>query len=236
MATIRLGRPEAANRLGKNDLQVLKEHIARVNATDEIVVLRILASGSNFCSGYDLLALGQDQGHGTDVFGDVMNDLEQARPISIVGIHGPVYGGGTDLCLACDFRIGVPECEMQMPAAKLGIHLYQGGLERYVSRLGLNAAKKLLLTAEKIDSSAMLALGFLTEVVPLEKLHTRVDELTKLLQSMSPVALLSVKKHLNRIARSQLNPAELEADIARSRESKDSQERIRAWKQRRSTA
>jgi enoyl-CoA hydratase/carnithine racemase len=82
----------------------------------------------------------------------------------------------------------------------------------------------------------MLQLGFLTEIVPLEKLHTRVDQLTKLLQSMSPVALLLVKKHLNRIARSQLNPVELEADIARSRESKDSQERIRAWKERRSSS
>ena len=233
IATISLCRPQAANRIGKTDLGALKQHIARVNATGEVVVLRILATGQHFCGGYDLVALGQDQGQGADEFGELVNELEQIRPISIVAVNGGVYGGATDLCLACDFRIGAPECQMQMPAVKLGLHLYKDGLERYVSRLGLNAAKRLLLTAEKIDSQTMLELGFLTEIVSLQQLRGRVDQLSALLEGMAPLPLLAVKKHLNRISRSALDVADLEKDIARAGNSADLREGIRAWKERR---
>ena len=65
------------------------------------------------------------------------NALEDARPVTLALIQGGVYGGGTDLALACDFRFGTPEADMFMPAARLGLHFYPRGLERYVSRLGV---------------------------------------------------------------------------------------------------
>ncbi len=46
---------------------------------------------------------------------------------------------------------------MFMPAARLGLHYYAGGMRRYVSRLGLNAAKTLFLTAAKLDSGGAAA-------------------------------------------------------------------------------
>src|SRR5690606_30809646 len=98
-------------------------------------------------------------------FGETVDLIEKARPITIAAVNGGAYGGGTDLCLACDFRIGIPESNMFMPAAKLGLHFYPGGMSRYVSRLGLNQAKRLFLTAQKINAQEMLAIGFLTEVV-----------------------------------------------------------------------
>jgi len=69
--------------------------------------------------------------------------------VTIAAINGGVYGGGTDLSLACDFRLGSTAANMFMPAAKLGLHFYPGGMVRYVTRLGLNQAKRLFLTAEK---------------------------------------------------------------------------------------
>ena len=69
---------------------------------------------------------------------------------TICRLNGGVYGGSTDLALACDFRIGVDTAEMFMPAARLGLHYYKSGIERYVTRLGVDNAKKLFLTAQKI--------------------------------------------------------------------------------------
>ena len=57
--------------------------------------------------------------------------VEQARPITIAVLHGGVYGGATDLALACDFRLGAPATEMFVPAARLGLLFYRSGLERY---------------------------------------------------------------------------------------------------------
>ena len=65
---------------------------------------------------------------------------------TICALNGGVYGGSTDMALSCDFRIGVEGITMFMPAARLGLHYYAGGMRRYVARLGLGAAKKLFLT------------------------------------------------------------------------------------------
>src|SRR3546814_15552319 len=70
-----------------------------------------------------------------------------------------VYGGATDLALTCEFRLGVEGMDMFMPPVRLGLHFYRGGLERYVTRLGLNNAKRLLLTAERIGAEEMKEIG-----------------------------------------------------------------------------
>jgi len=66
------------------------------------------------------------------------------------------------MALACDFRLGSEAAEMFMPAARLGLHFYQTGLERYVTRLGVDTTKKLFLTAQKLNAKQMLDCGLLT--------------------------------------------------------------------------
>ena len=84
-------------------------------------------------------------------FERTVDRLEALRVPTIAALNGSVYGGATDLALACDFRIGVDGMRMHMPAARLGIIYYPSGIERYVSRLGIAAAKKLFLTAQPIE-------------------------------------------------------------------------------------
>ena len=59
---------------------------------------------------------------------------------------------------------------MFMPAVRLGLHYYGRGLERYVSRIGLDNAKRLFLTAEKIGPDEMNTIGILTHLVEPEAL------------------------------------------------------------------
>lgn len=232
-ATLTLRRPELANRISRSDLHKIRGHLAQVNAAQAVRVLRFMSSGKYFCSGYDLDALNQTAGADADEFEVLVDEIEAARPVTIAAINGGVYGGATDLCLACDFRIGADTVELQMPALKLGIHLYRGGLERYVTRLGLDAAKRLLLTAEKVDADTLLRIGFLTDLVAAGQLAAGVDELTRVLTTMAPLALQSTKKHLNQIARGALDPASLAADIARARGCADAREGLLAWQERR---
>ena len=111
--------------------------------------------------------------------------LESCRVPTICRLNGGVYGGSTDLALACDFRVGHDGVEMFMPAGRLGVHYYQAGMRRYVSRLGLNAAKRLFLTAERIGAVEMLRIGYLTEVAPAEELDARVDALAGRMADMA---------------------------------------------------
>lgn len=233
VATLRLSNPDYANRLSPTDLDAIQRHIKTVNQTNEILVLRVLAEGKYFCSGYDISSLAADSAPSSIYFGETVDMLEQARPVTIAAINGGVYGGGTDLSLACDFRVGSTSANMFMPAAKLGLHFYPGGMVRYVSRLGLNHAKRLFLTAEKIEAGEMKEIGFLTELVSPEELNARVDQLTQQLASMAPLALLGIKKHLNLIARGHLDEKAIQQAVLYSEQSEDIKEGALAWKQKR---
>ncbi|HEY9273820.1 enoyl-CoA hydratase/isomerase family protein [Achromobacter sp.] len=233
VATIRLQRPGHANRLGPQDLAVLREHLDRVNTDDAVRVLRFRSEGKYFCSGYDISSLASDQAPSSLYFGQTMDLIEAARPVTIAAVQGGAYGGGTDLCLACDFRIGTPQADMFMPATRLGLHFYAGGMSRYVTRLGLDQAKRLFLTAEKLQADEMLRIGFLTELVPEETLAARLDALSAQIAAMAPIPLFGVKSHLNRIARGELDLAGIEQAVLGSERSRDLAEGATAWKEKR---
>ncbi|MBC7957532.1 MAG: enoyl-CoA hydratase/isomerase family protein [Cytophagales bacterium] len=226
VATITLNRPRQANRLDPDDLVALAEHVDTVNARSEVLVLRLRAEGKYFCSGADIGQIGKKR---SVSFDQMVDAFEDARPVTIAVLQGGAYGGATDLALACDFRIGSRNVDMFMPAARLGLHFYQRGLERYVSRLGINMAKRLFLTAEKIDAVEMHACGFLTHLVDSDDLATTADQLTDTLAGMAPLALLGMKKHLTRMARGVLDPTELQRDITRAAQSADLKEGAAAW-------
>ena len=234
VATITLQNPELANRLSVDDLEMIQGHILEINANPNVLVLKLQASGNYFCSGFDISSLHQDAEEKSLLFETIVNAFEDCRPITIALLQGGVYGGATDLALACDFRIGSTLAEMLMPAAKLGIHFYQRGLERYVSRLGIDTAKRLLLCAEKIKAEEMKQIGFLTTLTSPEKLVSTADTLIANLLKMAPLSLLGMKKHLNMIARGCLNIDELAKDIATAQNSQDLQEGRAAWSEKRS--
>jgi enoyl-CoA hydratase/carnithine racemase len=211
-ATIRLNRPRHLNRLEPEDLDVLLAHLAAIEADPAVHLLILTGTGRAFCSGYDLgsiaeRAASERQQVAGSTFEVVVNRLEDLALPTICRLNGGVYGGATDLALACDFRIGHEACEMFMPAARLGLHYYTSGIRRYVSRLGADNAKRLFLTAEKIDAREMLRIGYLTALVAPEGLDAEVDRLATLLAGNAPIAMRGMKRTINEIARGTLDAA-----------------------------
>lgn len=237
IATITLRRPDVANRLEVEDLNVLLRQVEQVNANPEVLVLRLVAQGQHFCSGFNIGKLESGASQAGQLFETLASVMEQARPVTVAAIQGGVFGGGTDLALACDFRLGTPACEMAVPAAKLGLLFYRGGLERYVTRLGLATAKRVLLAADKLKAEDMLACGYLDRLATsVNTLAQVLDELSMTLAGMAPLALLGMKKHLNRIADGTLDAAEIACDIAEADASDDLREGALAWQQKRRPA
>ena len=237
-ATIRLNRPRHLNRLQPEDLDVLATLFDRIEADPAIRVLVLTGTGRAFSAGYDLgsiaerAANAQEQTAGS-AFEIVVNRLEDLAVPTICRINGGVYGGSTDLALACDFRIGVDSCEMFMPAARLGLHYYKSGIARYVSRLGLDNAKKLFLTAEKIGAAEMLRIGYLTAMVPAEALDQEVDRLAATLAGNAPVAMRGMKRAINEFARGRLDEEAADRRHRDSMRSAEIKEGIRAFAEKR---
>ena len=152
---------------------------------------------------------------------------------TICRINGGVYGGSTDLALACDFRIGVDSCEMFMPAARLGLHYYKSGIRRYVSRLGLDNAKRLFLTAERIGAPEMLRIGYLTAMAAPETLDEEVDKLAAVLAGNAPIAMAGMKRAINEFARGALDEEAADRRHRDSMRSAEINEGIRAFAEKR---
>jgi enoyl-CoA hydratase/carnithine racemase len=210
-ATIRLNRPKHHNRLEADDLGVLLRLFDQVEADRAVRVLVLTGTGRTFSSGYDLGSVAEravsatEQQSAGSAFEVVVNRLEDLGLPTICRLNGGVYGGSTDLALACDFRIGVDSAEMFMPAARLGLHYYTGGIRRYVSRLGVDNAKMLFLTAQKIAAPEMLRIGYLTAMVSAGALDEEVDRLANILAGNAPAAMAGMKRAINEFARGKLD-------------------------------
>lgn len=139
VATITLRRPQQASRLKEEDLDVLGSHIYAIHTMCLCSVSNPLAG--SFAAGSTSTRLVQP------VLWRLMNWSTRWRmpASSPLPLLKAVYEGATDLAPAYDFRIGATEADMFMPAAQLGLHFYQRGMERYVSRTGLDDAKRLFL-------------------------------------------------------------------------------------------
>lgn len=232
VAYITLSRPNMANKLVAEDLPELVRHIDLINQNSNIRVLILQSEGKHFCSGYDIADIKNSQ-HSGSSFGEMVDAVEQCHAVTIAALQGGVYGGATDLVLACDFRVGSHLTNMFMPAARLGLHFYAQGLERYVTRLGLDTAKRLFLTCEHLQAQEMKACGFLTHLCAPEALQDSVQQLSNTVRSMAPLAVQGMKKHLNLIARNQHDVQAIAQDVERTLHSQDLAEGGLAWKEKR---
>jgi enoyl-CoA hydratase len=237
-ATIRLNRPKHLNRLQPDDLEALLKLFDRLEADPAIRVLVLTGTGRAFSAGYDLGSIAErasapaEQTAGS-AFEVVANRLEDLSMPTICRLNGGVYGGSTDLALACDFRIGVDTAEMFMPAARLGLHYYTSGIKRYVSRLGADNARKLFLTAQKIEATEMLRIGYLTACVPAESLDEEVDRLATILAGNAPVAMRGMKRAINEFSHGRLDQAAADHRARDSMRGAEIKEGIKAFAEKR---
>ena len=122
-ATITLNDPAKHNRLDPAGLSQLRAAVDAANANPGVRVTVITGAGEKtFCSGYDLGSIpsgkGQRPAESEDTFETVMDRIEAMRMPTLCALNGGVYGGATDMALACDFRLGVKGMKFFMPAAR----------------------------------------------------------------------------------------------------------------------
>ncbi len=237
-ATLRLNRPEVMNRVQPEDIAEILRLLAEIEADRAVRVLVIASEGRAFSAGAHLGAMAEqaegrgsgDQARGFESFVD---RVEMLRIPTIARLHAGVYGGSTDLALACDFRVGTPAVRMFMPAGRIGLHYYESGLRRYVSRLGFNNAKRLFMLAEEQGAEELLRIGYLTDLVAPEELDARIGAIAARLGELAPLAVQGVKRSINEIGHQALDVPALEARIAEAKASADLREGLRAFKEKR---
>ncbi len=235
ISLLRLRRPRHHNRLQPEDITTLSQYLDTIAADPGCRVLILTADGASFSAGYDLGALRDtppDAGTSTP-FAELVDQLEILPQPTLCALNGSVYGGATDLALACDFRLGVVGMRLRMPAARLGIHYYAGGLRRFVERLGLNAAKRLFLAAEDLEATELLRIGYLDWLLEPERLMPETLALAEQLAANAPRAVRAMKQALNGLADGRFDARALDRAHLQSLRGDEAREGLAAWHERR---
>jgi enoyl-CoA hydratase/carnithine racemase len=199
--------------LRDEDLITLLNHIDTINNTPliRLVVLTSNTHGQHtpvFCSGYCVDDFDSAH-HDPKLFEKVPNAFETLRPISVCALNGSVYGGATDLMLACDLRIGLAGSQFRMPANALGLHFYPNGLRRYVSGLGINLAKQLFLTARTLPIEALQTAHVFSQIVSSADFDMHLNALCAHVLALAPLSTQLSKQSLNELVHFGLDTATL---------------------------
>ncbi len=233
VATLTLNCPDRHNSLGQSELGVIQQSLDKLESEPGCRVLVITGSGGKtFCAGANLEEMQSGQMNG-DLFQDTTDRIAASGFASIAAINGSVYGGGTELALACDYRIGRSGTRMKVPAAAIGLCYPVSGIQRFVSRLGSSAAKRILMAAEEFDSNGMLDIGFLDQLVEPAKFDEAVSELCERLAALAPLSVSAMKGIIDDCALGVLNRDYAEEKARKCLGSEDLQEGFAARREKR---
>jgi len=205
VATVLLDRPGKLNALTPEMLDALDDALVTVARSHARAVVVRGAGPKAFCVGADINLFGgltavqmwRDwTAHGHRVF-DALATLRQP---TVAVVHGPAFGGGLELALACDFRVMATEAQVGLPEVGLGTVPGWGGTERLTELIGRARAKEVVLARQFVDADTALTWGLATKIAPAASLETAVDDLVAELTAGAPVAVQLAKQLIDAAA------------------------------------
>jgi enoyl-CoA hydratase/carnithine racemase len=228
VARLTLNNPGKHNALSREAMEQGIAHLERIAADPELRVLVVTGAGErSFCSG---VMLDQIQSGVVDdeLFQTLVDRLAELTLPKIAAMNGSAYGGGVEIGLCCDFRIGVTGMNVMVPAARFGLCYPVAGIRRYVERLGPGPAKRLLVFSESMGADALLGAGYLHKVVGCDELAEETERWVDHLSGLAPLAVRSMSRLCDQVAAGTLDEAEADAQVARCNASADLQEGLQA--------
>ena len=167
-AVITFNRPAQLNRLTQETMAELAAILTRLRERDDLCVLVVAGAGGVFSAGADLnevAALDAGRAYDFSRRGQaLLASLSEAAPVTIAAIDGYCLGGGLDIALSCDLRYATRRSSFQHPGAQRGIITGWGGTQRLPRLVGVNEARRLLVTGERIDAQEAFRIGLVNQV------------------------------------------------------------------------
>src|SRR4029077_6303328 len=123
VALIRLDRPKSRNALDTQTLVELLEHLAVAREDDAVRVLVISSTDHlGLSAGADVREELDEEGHlrRMQLFADLYDAFVGFPKPTIAACHGDVVGGGAEIAISCDMRVGGSNLRMRFPGAAIG--------------------------------------------------------------------------------------------------------------------
>src|ERR1700744_4120397 len=197
VALIRLERPQARNAINTQMLSELLEHLTVARGDDAVRVLVFSSSDHmGFSAGADVREQLDHDGHvrRMEMFSDLYDTIVAFPKPTVAACHGDVVGGGAEVAIACDLRVGGSNLRMRFPRGAVGRPV---GPARWVTLCGLAAAKYLLLTSRTVGPDEALRLGLVNRVAPASATEESALALASSVAAHPPQSVARLKRMLH---------------------------------------
>ena len=197
VAVLRLDRPDARNAINTRMLEELLGHLAGAQDDDE--VRAVVVSSTDHLG----LSAGADVREDLDpdarvrrmqLFADLYDALTGFPKPTVAACHGACVGGGAEIAVACDIRVGGSNLRLRFPGASLGVPV---GPARLVTLCGLSVAKYLLLTSKEVAADEALRWGLVHKVAPAARTEEVAIDLATACAAHPPEAVTRLKSMLH---------------------------------------
>jgi len=197
IALLRLDRSKQRNAINTQMLEELLGHLASARE-DEAVRVLVISSADHLglSAGADVREQLDAEGkvHRMQLFADLYDQVVASPKPTIAVCHGDVVGGGAEVAVACDMRVGGSNLRMRFPGAALGVPV---GPARLVTLCGLATAKYLLLSSRTVGADEALRLGLVNRVAPAAGTERAALELAAEVATHPPEAVAQLKRMLH---------------------------------------
>tara|TARA_B100000767_G_scaffold268242_1_gene288197 strand:- start:3428 stop:5512 length:2085 start_codon:yes stop_codon:yes gene_type:complete len=185
IATVTINRPEAMNALNETVVNQLSSALDKANADDSVRTIVVDGAGKAFVAGADVKFFVDKIRE--DSFPDiydftanghtVQDKLESSTKTTIALTTGLALGGGLELALSCDYRIGTRKTQFRFPETSIGIFPGLGGTQRPARICGIPAARWAVLAGNFMDANTAADLGLVTNLVDISEVDSTIRSL-----------------------------------------------------------
>ena len=243
VARLTLNNPGKRNPLSHAVLDAIAETLPLLDHGIDVRCVVITGAGKAFSAGYDIGAIPDDtferdaEALVAHPFTAAMEAIS-AHPFPVIAaINGHCLGGGLELAVRCDLRLGAAEAKLGMPPAKLGLIYGHTGLERFIDTVGVPRTKELFLTGRVFDGARAEEIGLVHEVHPAAEIGDRALEMAALVAGNAPLSLRGNKYAIEMLSQfPRLSPKQVDELVALREScfaSEDFKEGVRAFGEKR---
>jgi len=212
-----------------------------VAADSSIRAVVLLGAGPTFCAGADVRWMArvveytpEENLEDADNVARMFLALDRLRVPVIGRVQGAALGGGAGLCAVCDVVVAADDAVFGFTEVKLGI--VPAVIAPFVlAKIGRSAARELFLTGTRFTAERAREIGLVHAVVPRGELDGTVEGYLREVLTSGPEAVAAAKALIPEVARR--GPADATTltseTIARLRVSKEGQEGLRAFLEKR---
>ena len=187
IATITINRPEAMNALNETVIEQLGTAVDAVNNNESVHTMVLDGAGKAFVAGADVkffvdkirsdsipdIVEFTTNGH------KVLNSIETSPKTTIALTTGLALGGGLELALCCDYRIGTRRTQFRFPETSIGIYPGLGGSQRPARISGIPLARWAVLGGNFMTAQIAYDIGLLTHLVEIASVDKAVKSCSK---------------------------------------------------------